>query len=435
MPPPLPGTNTYQLRMPGAVPTVDDDYICTAFKLDPEKEMYITQFKVEGTADRAHHMILSGCAGELTNSATPSWKCASHGTGKVSCSGPTRILYAWAKNADGTRLPPSVGFRIGGPGKSRVKYLIIQVHYANKLAPGVRDYTGLDLEITSQPQRYIAGILLMLALPEIPPHQAVVNSDICCPIDMPVPINIFAARVHAHGLGTVVTSYKYDPETRGTELIVKGNPQWPQAFYPTTREFTMTKGDEILMRCTYSSLGKSTFTYAGLTGSDEMCNVYLMYYTDNTDIGAEFQSCGYLCNAEQNRAYPADSIRPLPSNPILEAYAIHGKMNHQLRTNSSTAASQEMPAIAVEPIVIDNTNNSSQHETSNSGGLLDHDVHHHVEMESTTDVAEPAAVTITQATKEIIRREKVKGISIKSDSQKKDDNYWSFLFFFRRFFS
>jgi peptidylamidoglycolate lyase len=157
-----------------------------------------------------------------------------------------------------------------------------------------------------------------------------------------------------------------------------------------------------------------------------------MYYTDNTDIGAEFQSCGYLCNAEQNRAYPADSIQPLPPNPILEAYAIHGKMNHQLRTNSSTAAIQEMP-IVVEPIIIDN--NSSQHETSNSGGLMvNHDVHHHVEMESTTNVAEPPAVTITQATKEI-RREKVKAISSKSDSQKKDDNFWSFLFFYRRFFS
>ena len=33
-------------------------------------------------------------------------KCASHGTGKVSCSGATRILYVWAKNADKTRLPP-----------------------------------------------------------------------------------------------------------------------------------------------------------------------------------------------------------------------------------------------------------------------------------------------------------------------------------------
>ena len=94
--------------------------------------------------------------------------------------------------------------------------------------------------------------------------------------------------------------------------------------------------------------------------------------------------------------------------------------------------------IAVEPIIIDNKNNSSQHETSDLGGLLvDHDAHHHhqhVEMETTTDFASAPAVPITQATKEV-RREKVKAISSKSDSQKKDDNFWSILFFFRRFFS
>ena len=73
--------------------------------------------------------------------------CGSHGT----CAGQSSILYAWAKNADGTQLPPSVGFRIGNNDQSRVKYLVIQVHYATKLPPGVRDYTGLDLEITSQP--------------------------------------------------------------------------------------------------------------------------------------------------------------------------------------------------------------------------------------------------------------------------------------------
>jgi hypothetical protein len=27
-----------------------------------EEELYITQFKVEGTAERAHHMLLYGCS-------------------------------------------------------------------------------------------------------------------------------------------------------------------------------------------------------------------------------------------------------------------------------------------------------------------------------------------------------------------------------------
>lgn len=35
--------------------------MCTAFKLDPDQELFITGFRVEGTAERAHHMILSGC--------------------------------------------------------------------------------------------------------------------------------------------------------------------------------------------------------------------------------------------------------------------------------------------------------------------------------------------------------------------------------------
>lgn len=88
LPKPLAGTNTYQLRMPGVTPQKvsthltwfliqfidslrfyfdclecqqDDDYVCTAYKLEPDQQLYITRFRVEGTAERAHHMILSGC--------------------------------------------------------------------------------------------------------------------------------------------------------------------------------------------------------------------------------------------------------------------------------------------------------------------------------------------------------------------------------------
>ena len=66
------------------------------------------------------------------------------------------------------------------------------------------------------------------------------------------------------------------------------------------------------------------------------------------DHGSEFQQCGYLCNADQNKAYPIDSIQPLPPNPVLEAYAIHGQMNHQLRTNSSLDAASTHPEIITQ---------------------------------------------------------------------------------------
>lgn len=39
----------------------NDDYLCTGFSLEGESNLYITQFKIEGSAERAHHMLLYGC--------------------------------------------------------------------------------------------------------------------------------------------------------------------------------------------------------------------------------------------------------------------------------------------------------------------------------------------------------------------------------------
>lgn len=228
----------------------------------------------------------------------------------------------------------------------------------------------------------------------------------------------------------------------------------------------MTKGDEILMRCTYSSLGKNTFTYAGghwissiihsnhpkseiclldnkgLSSSDEMCNVYMMYYT-NADNGTEFQSCGYYCNDEQNRAYPADSIQPLPSNPTLEAYAIHGKMNYQLRTNSTI--SEEEPIIHV-----DHNKNEEDYQLKNQSQIEEQDtfqlasqVHHeHQTPEETTKQEQPLAMNVVPGKEETLNEKENKS-AIKAANQdvtvkkkrREDHHFWSILFFIRRFFS
>jgi hypothetical protein len=162
--------------------------------------------------------------------------------------------------------------------------------------------------------------------------------------------------------------------------------------------------------------------------------VYMMYYTDNADVGVEFQSCGYLCNTEQTRAYPADSIQPLPRNPLLEAYAIHGKMNHQLRTNSTTSEEMSITEQTIHRHEDEEIEHNSQHD-SNSMVLVDDETHHqqHLEMEKQPTTEAAAAIPVKQATKEV-HVEKVNTISSKSDNQKQEDNFWSILFFFRRFF-
>lgn len=75
--------------------------------------------------------------------------------------------------------------------------------------------------------------------------------------------------------------------------------------------------------------------HIGMTGKDEMCNIYLMYYTDAQN-GTEYETCGYICNEKQNLAFPADSVEPLPRNLLLEEYAIHRRKHVQADSSDST---------------------------------------------------------------------------------------------------
>lgn len=61
----------------------------------------------------------------------------------------------------------------------------------------------------------------------------------------------------------------------------------------------------------------------GSTAGDEMCNLYLMYYTDGKD-GSPYQTCTEQCGMPA--IYPEGSDVPLPPNPLLEEHALHG--NH-----------------------------------------------------------------------------------------------------------
>nr|CAH0101748.1 unnamed protein product [Daphnia galeata] len=130
---------------------------------------YITQLRVEGTAEKAHHMILSGYAGYALL------------TGREKCRVPLQREYCTPGLKMRIELVYLLScFRIGGPGNGRAI---------------TRDWFW-----KSQASRRSFNSSLK-----------VVNSaDICCPIDM--------------------TSHK-------------GNPEWPQACYPTTCQFMMIKGD------------------------------------------------------------------------------------------------------------------------------------------------------------------------------------------------
>ena len=78
--------------------------------------------------------------------------------------------------------------------------------------------------------------------------------------DLESPLTVFAYRTHAHKHGTRISGYRVDAgdETREGKIveIARGDPQKPQAFYPTTQPQVIHNGDWIAARLAGLTLTK-----------------------------------------------------------------------------------------------------------------------------------------------------------------------------------
>jgi len=195
------------------------------------------------------------------------------------------VIYAWAHDAPPLQLPKDVGFHVGG--SSRIKYMVLQVHYASvaRFRDGTTDDSGVFLHYTSIPQPKTAGVLLMGTGGRIP-SKSVQFMETACRIDEDKVIHPFAFRVHTHALGRVVSGYKVQRQNRRDvwTLIGKKDPQKPQMFYPIEdKSMTISRGDTVAARCTMVS-DRSRVTRIGMTSDDEMCNFYLMYWVEGPTL-------------------------------------------------------------------------------------------------------------------------------------------------------
>lgn len=290
--------------MPKVQPKQADDYYCTALHVNYD-EAFIVHFEPKIDNAKAYHMLLFGCA-NISNEehVHPGfWNCDRN----EPCRNLT-ILYGWAQNTPTTTLPPDVGFRIGQ--MSPIKYLVLQVHYASSLADGESDSSGLKLQISRLPQRFLAGIHVLYSnYNVIPPGQYNYHININCRMLLQDSMFLFAYRVHTHSLGTAVSGYKYNVDNSSWSLLAKGNPHWPQAFYPMNRTVRVQPGDILAARCTYNTMRKTTATVIGRGASMEMCNMYFMYYA----LSSSSRSSGACEGLELPRLaeqLPADDGRP-----------------------------------------------------------------------------------------------------------------------------
>ncbi|XP_071109699.1 peptidyl-glycine alpha-amidating monooxygenase B-like isoform X1 [Haliotis cracherodii] len=307
-------TKTMEIKMKGAHPSSPDSYLCSSYSLDDlaADENYIVQFEAMADVKTAHHILLYGCDGEPARD-TDIWRCPAVCRGIAE----EQIIFAWAKAAPPTRLPKDVGFRVGRA--SSIKTIVLQVHYKHKFSETTpRDYSGIRIYLTAKRQKYVAGIHLMASYSiVIPPNTPKTHSDISCVYRGPKPMHPFAYRTHAHSLGKVITGYVFNDTWYE---IGKGNPQWPQAFYPVNGSFVVNPGDGLAARCTFDSTGRNRVTNIGATGADEMCNFYIMYYTDSS-VKMPSGQCGGNRQPKLMADIPDDSDVPLPPNPDLEEEA------------------------------------------------------------------------------------------------------------------
>lgn len=100
---------------------------------------YIVGFTPNASMNTAHHILIYGCetpgyyerdtpravwnCGEMAHSGSSEYKTA------PTCARGSQVIYAWAMDAPALKLPQGVGFKVGGD--TGVKFLVLQVHYAN----------------------------------------------------------------------------------------------------------------------------------------------------------------------------------------------------------------------------------------------------------------------------------------------------------------
>ncbi|XP_007191886.1 peptidyl-glycine alpha-amidating monooxygenase isoform X7 [Balaenoptera acutorostrata] len=317
------------IRMPGVTPKQSDTYFCMSVHLPMDEEAFVIDFKPRASMDTVHHMLLFGC--NMPASTENYWFC-DEGT----CTDKANILYAWARNAPPTRLPKGVGFRVGGETGS--KYFVLQVHYGDISAfrDNHKDCSGVSLHLTRLPQPLIAGMYLMMSVDTvIPAGEKVVNSDISCHYKK-YPMHVFAYRVHTHHLGKVVSGYRV--RNGQWTLIGHQSPQLPQAFYPVEHPVDVSFGDILAARCVFTGEGRTEATHIGGTSSDEMCNLYIMYYME-AKHAVSFMTCTQNIAPDLFRTIPPEANIPIPVKS--DMVMMHG--HHKETVNKDKTSLPQQP--------------------------------------------------------------------------------------------
>lgn len=165
-----------------------------------------------------------------------------------------------------------------------------------------------------------------------------VNSDISCHYKK-YPMHVFAYRVHTHHLGKVVSGYRV--RNGQWTLIGRQSPQLPQAFYPVEHPVDVSFGDILAARCVFTGEGRTEVTHIGGTSSDEMCNLYIMYYME-AKHAVSFMTCTQNVAPDIFRTIPAEANIPIPvKSDMVMMHGHHKETENKDKTSLLQQPKQE----------------------------------------------------------------------------------------------
>lgn len=283
------GTIEMDALMPPYATKSKDEYLCTSVQL-PERPMKLVGVQSLAEATVVHHILLFGCRAPAKD--VPVWSCRMDPV----CDGSESVLYGWGKNADPVHLPEGAGFSVG-PGTA-AQTIVLQVHYLEKRPEG--DHSGVRLRLTENPVQFSAGLMAFAASFSIPPQKETYPVPNECCYSGFEPLTAFAYRVHTHSMGRAVTLHHQSlgreascaiadvpmPSTQERlthpcyQEVIHADPQAPQGFYPANPILNIYPGDRLRATCEFDSSNKTRAVNAGHTSADEMCNLYLMLYSE-----------------------------------------------------------------------------------------------------------------------------------------------------------
>ncbi|KAI6182679.1 Peptidylglycine monooxygenase [Aphelenchoides bicaudatus] len=258
-----------ELRIPGEKPQTNDSYLCTAFKQQGKQKSIGIEMDVE-TWD----------CGEMANTQSNQPQQYVKGPPCASASAP---IYAWSHGSgkEKTQLPEGVGFPIGGFSKNQ--YVVLQVHYMSALEK--EDNAGVKIAFSNEILPKMAATLLLVTGGSVASHKTE-NFEAACVIDEPIEIHPISFRVHTHRHGVNVSGWLVREDQSGEDkwtLLGERSPQKPQIFEKIHNGAIIQQGDVIASKCTIKN-NEDHLIEIGPTSEDEMCNFYLMYWSEGRTL-------------------------------------------------------------------------------------------------------------------------------------------------------